>query len=78
MLRINSTQALYFYSWQHHFYAYILHLFATKYVWIVTVAFQLFIYLDDGINWKKGDASTVPHSQVVFNFGEAEVKNVLF
>ena len=47
-------------------------------MWIVTVAFRLFIYLDDGINWNKGDASTVPHSQVVFNFGGAEVKKCTF
>ena len=31
-------------------------------------SFAIFNYLDDGINWNKGDASTVP-AQVGFNFG---------
>ena len=33
-------------------------------------SFAVFNYLNDGINWNKGDASTVP-AQVGFNFGGA-------
>lgn len=32
-------------------------------------SFAIFNYLNDGINWNKGDASTVP-AQVGFNFGQ--------
>ena len=35
-------------------------------------SFAIFNYLDDGINWNKGDASTVP-AQVGFNFGGKEL-----
>ena len=35
----------------------------------------MFNYLDDGINWNKGDASTVP-AQVGFNFGGVELNTL--
>ena len=34
-------------------------------------SFVVFNYLDDGINWNKGDASLIP-AQAGFNFGEIE------
>ena len=34
-------------------------------------SFVVFNYLDDGINWNKGDASYVP-AQVGFNFGDRD------
>ena len=38
-------------------------------------SFAIFNYLDDGINWNKGDASTVP-AQVGFNFGGAQLNTL--
>ena len=38
-------------------------------------SFVIFNYLDDGINWSKGDDSSVP-AQVGFNFGGAELNTL--
>ena len=40
-------------------------------------SFTIFNYLDDGINWNKGDASSIP-AQVGFNFGGQKVEKYTF
>ena len=38
-------------------------------------SFVIFNYLDDGMNWSKGDDSSVP-AQVGYNFGGAELNTL--